>query len=585
MPETSWREIVAEKRLRQQATIPKDWVLLNLPPKEQLDVSNVPETCGLLSTKEIEITNSPVEVLLGNMANSVWSSVEVTTAFSKRAIIAHQLTNCLTEIFIERGRKRAEELDEHLKKTGNVVGPLHGKSVCYTNTLLPNNRQYKGLPMSLKDQINIKDIESTMGYVSWIGLYAKKNSVLADILESLGAVLYVKTNIPQTLMWPETFNHVFGRTSNPFNRSLTSGGSSGGEGALIALKGSPLGVGSDIGGSVRIPGAFNGVYGLRPSYGRIPYAGCVNSLEGQDSILSVLGPLSNSIGGIKSFVKGVVSQQPWLKDPLAVRKRWSEEEYQLIEHGSGEQLCFGILWDDEVIKPHPPIFRALQETKKALIEAGHKVIDWKPLKHGEIYTVARDIWGAGATEDYNVTSAPTGEPVIMSMSPEAEKIVANADTPSFRRPPDGISAYELWQVQKKKRDLRQEYVDYWQASVELTGTGRPVDAVISPSAPFVAPPHGLNTYANYTMIWNVLDYPALVIPVSKVDQTLDTKQSAHTFYGTEDQANYDLYEPETFKNAPISIQVVARTLEEEAVIAMSEIVDKALKEREYASRL
>ncbi|TFK31262.1 hypothetical protein BDQ12DRAFT_581048, partial [Crucibulum laeve] len=103
MPATSWREIVAEKRLRQKAAIPKDWILPNLPPKEQLDVSNVPETCGLLSMKEIEITNSTVEVLLANLANNIWSSVEVTTAFSKRAIIAHQLTNCLTEIFIERG--------------------------------------------------------------------------------------------------------------------------------------------------------------------------------------------------------------------------------------------------------------------------------------------------------------------------------------------------------------------------------------------------------------------------------------------------------------------------------------------------
>ena len=152
---------------------------------------------------------------------------------------------------MERALARAAELDDALKKTGKVVGPLHG------------------LPISLKDQICIKGLETTMGYVSWIGKYAEKNAVLVDILEECGAVPFVRTNVPQTLMvsrtysvskpvtliriqWPETFNNIFGRTTNPYNRSLTSGGSSGGEGALVALKGSPLGVGSDIGGYVSL---------------------------------------------------------------------------------------------------------------------------------------------------------------------------------------------------------------------------------------------------------------------------------------------------------------------------------------------
>jgi amidase len=105
----------------------------------------------------------------------------------------------LTEIFVDRALARAKELDEHLEKTGTVIGALHG------------------LPISLKDQVGIKQIESTigksehclffssfsnkrLGYVSWVGKFAEKNSVLVDILESLGAVPFVKTNVPQTLM-------------------------------------------------------------------------------------------------------------------------------------------------------------------------------------------------------------------------------------------------------------------------------------------------------------------------------------------------------------------------------------------------
>lgn len=95
-------------------------------------------------------------------------------------------------------------------------------------------------------------------------------------------------------------------------------------------------------------------------------------MEGQDSILSVLGPLTRSIAGLKIFMEAVIKAKPWLRDPLAVRKSWSEEEYKLVDHGYGKDLCFAIMWDDGVVVPHPPIQRALEMTKQALIRAGHK---------------------------------------------------------------------------------------------------------------------------------------------------------------------------------------------------------------------
>jgi amidase len=78
------------------------------------------------------------------------------------------------------------------------------------------------------------------------------------------------------------------------------------------------------------------------------------------------------MSGLKVFMKTVIAQKPWLKDPLAIRKKWDEDEYQLIEHGCGKHMCFGILWDDGNVIPHPPIIRALEITKKALITAGHR---------------------------------------------------------------------------------------------------------------------------------------------------------------------------------------------------------------------
>lgn len=93
---------------------------------------------------------------------------------------------------------------------------------------------------------------------------------------------------------------------------------------------------------------------------------------GQDSVPSVFGPLSNSMSGIKAFMQAVISQQPWLKDPLAVRKKWDDEAYALSEHGRGKQLCFAIMWNDGLVVPHPPVIRALEMTKAALLAAGHK---------------------------------------------------------------------------------------------------------------------------------------------------------------------------------------------------------------------
>lgn len=156
------------------------------------------------------------------------------------------------------------------------------------------------------------------------------------------------------------------------------------------MKGSPLGVGSDIGGhvprptpdfshlstllyrSIRYPSVFNGLYGFRPSSTRIPYSGAANTLEGLDSAPSVLGPLSNSLSGVKAFLKAVIGSEPWRLDPLCIRKKWDEDAYMLADRGNGKQLCFALMAHDGNAIPHPPIQRALKMVEAALIAAGHK---------------------------------------------------------------------------------------------------------------------------------------------------------------------------------------------------------------------
>jgi amidase len=236
-----------------------------------------------------------------------------------------------------------------------------------------------------------------MGYVGWINSFeGHPNDPRARVYESemvhelraCGAIFYVKTAVPHTLMVGETINNIIGYVSNPKNRLLSSGGSSGGEGALIALRGSPVGFGTDIGGSIRIPAAFNGLYGLRPSVGRLPYEGMANSMEGQNSILSVVGPLGTSIGALRLVVKSVLVRQPWLHDPLVHEIPWRSEQEQAVldlvksaSEGKGGHLVFGILRDDGIVRPVPPVRRAMDIVVKTIEKLGHKVIEWNPPSH------------------------------------------------------------------------------------------------------------------------------------------------------------------------------------------------------------
>jgi len=143
--------------------------------------------------------------------------------------------------------KQAKALDEFKEKHGKLLGPLHG------------------VPMSLKDQFNVNGLDSTLGYVGRAFAPATSDALIVEVLKQLGAVIIAKTNLPQSILWSETECPLWGLTTNPLNPDFTPGGSSGGEGALLALKGSLVGWGTDIGGSIRVPCHMNGLWGLKPS--------------------------------------------------------------------------------------------------------------------------------------------------------------------------------------------------------------------------------------------------------------------------------------------------------------------------------
>ncbi|KIM86867.1 hypothetical protein PILCRDRAFT_290181 [Piloderma croceum F 1598] len=239
-----WERIALQKRNDQENALAKfaDWRINVLKPTS--DVSQLP--LKKLTDGEQSIVNCDATTLADLIRKRVYTSVEVVFAFAKAAVVSQDATNYLTEIFIEEALDRAQELDKHLEVSGNVVGPLHG------------------VPVSIKDHIKIMGLDMSTGNISRAYKeYADKDAVVVDILRKAGAVLFVKTQNPQSYSSLETTNNICGRTINPFNTKFTSGGSSGSESASISCHGSNLGVGADIGCSIRVPAAHCSLHGLK----------------------------------------------------------------------------------------------------------------------------------------------------------------------------------------------------------------------------------------------------------------------------------------------------------------------------------
>jgi amidase len=110
------------------------------------------------------------------------------------------------------------------------------------------------------------------------------------------------------------------------------------------------------------------------------------------------------------------------------------------------------------------------------------------------------IWGAVGSADYEAVTSLSGEPIIGTMTAEVENFDAPPERATHRPPPLNLTAYQYWQVNIKQRELRQSYLDHWRETAALTGTGRPVDAIICPMAPYAAPPHGTNRWVSLRII-------------------------------------------------------------------------------------
>lgn len=535
-----------------------------------------------LSSNEKTILNEPIDHLVQDVQDKRRPAIEVLRAYGKAASMAHDKTNCLTEVFIKEAEWWLQD------GSINLQGPL------------------AGIPVSLKDSIAVGGFDVSVGYSINTGKPAPADGSLVRLLKSAGAVPFVKTALPITLLSFESFNDVWGRCLNPHNPKYSPGGSTGGEGALLAFGGSRIGIGSDVAGSVRAPAHFSGCYSLRCSTGRWPKQGVNTSMPGQEGIPSVFSPMARTLHDLSYFTRSFIQLEPWEFDHSVHPIPWREETYKQYATEK-KPLRIGVLRTDNVVDPSPACARALQTCVSALRASGHEIIPIDPPSPYRALVIASNLLNADGTATFRsyFRTGETDDPGAAAFGsymrlPRFVKWFHWAWTKYILR--DEVyagllafwhakSAAEQWTWVARREAYKAEWHDWWNSFAHpgtpeiLDGAG--LDIILAPPHALPATPHGAMSTAaaacGYTFLFNLLDYAVGVLPVTKVDpaQDMTTPAEVKAAMGKNGVSRgvWKFYDAVKMAGLPVGVQVVGRRLEEEKVLGVMQRLEGALEGR------
>ncbi|KAI9596277.1 amidase signature domain-containing protein [Syncephalis fuscata] len=485
------------------------------------------------------------------LAQKQFTALQAATVLGIRALNAQHKVNCLAEVLIKEAVEEARKMDEHMAEKG-PIGPLHG------------------LPISIKDSMIMKGHEACMGHSSLIGVKHPRDSVLIKCIRRAGAIPYVKTNVPQTLLTFECYNPVFGRTLNPHNKHVAPGGSSGGEGALLASKASVLGIGSDIGGSVRIPAHCSGIYALKPTSFRVPLAETLGEEGFQEYIPVSVGPMARDVASLELFMKALIEQEPWTEDSGCVPLPWRTWQ-------PPAKLCLGYYTYDGFLPAAPACQRAVRIAVDKLRAAGHEVVEFKPPNVLEAFTLFLGLLYADNLSD--VRAILGNDDRCQAITPQLEMTEMHWITRKIKM---WIATY--WY---KEPQLAQLLEISRARETALQECGRPFDAIICPGFGVPAVLHETAgkqfPMVCYTALHNVLDVTAGAIPVTTVDAKLDKQQENVSWLGGDAPISYientsrKFYDMDLLHGVPIGIQVFGERFSEERILGCMRIIDDCLK--------
>lgn len=456
-----------------------------------------------------ELTSLSATLMAEHIRQKKLSPLELTEAHLARIAALNPKLNAFAEIDGERAIRQAREASLNGKQP---LGPLYG------------------VPISIKSSIEVAGLRCEAGTRLRAGLVAEKDAVLVRRLREAGAIILGATNCPELLMAWETDNLLYGRTNSPWDLTRTPGGSSGGEAAAIAACCSAGGVGSDGGGSIRVPAHFSGICGLKPTPGRIPATGHFPVSVGPFALLGVVGPMARTVADLK--VLFAVMQGPDDGDPsfAPVPLRWpAKDELKKIRIGYFE--------DDGRTPVTPETRTAVRTAAESLKRAGFDVRPFRP----EGLELARQLWW----KFFGVAGGMLLGPMMKGHEDEL--------SPTLKQ-------FSSW-VARESPHTADTLLDTWiqrdVVRMQVFEQMREYPVLLCPVAAIPAFRHGERSWTvegktvNYLDAWsycewfNLLGMPGAVVPVGQSPEGL-----------------------------PIGVQIVAKPWEEELTLAIAEVIER-----------
>jgi fatty acid amide hydrolase len=488
------------------------------------------------------------------------SAVEAVEAHIARIEKVNANLNAVVVKRYDAARVEARDVDAR-RRRGETLPPL------------------AGVPITIKECLDLAGTPSTFGIVGRARSNTTSDDRYVARLRAAGAIVLGKTNAAQLLIFTETDNPLYGRTNNPWDLARSAGGSSGGEGAIVAAGGAALGLGTDIGGSVRIPASFCGIAGIRPTAGRLPDTGRLSVPIGQTGIASQVGPLARCVEDL-ALALDVLSNGdggPTLAPPVPL-KDWTVD---------ARKLRVGMFVDDGVMMPAPACRRAVEEAASMLAAAGATIVPWQPAP----VATAMAIWlgcmsadgGRGMKRLVRGEKVDKRAALFLSLSamPQALRSIVAPLLEFFGQPRLGGSlrlfqpgdAGRYWRMVEAAIDYRRDFHDGMDRG---RGDGA-IDLVLCPAYGVPAVHHGasadLPVAGAYSLLAPVLGFPSGVVPVSRVRAGEETDRPK-----TRDRVEATARRAEQGSaGLPVGVQLIARPWQEHVALAAMAVIERAAR--------
>lgn len=416
------------------------------------------------------------------------SPVEVVDAHIARILQVNPYVNAVTTPTFDRARHEARQAERRLLQRARGDVP-----------------PFLGVPFTLKEHYAAKGLPQTAGLLARRYALAPRDSAPMRRMADAGFILLGTTNVPEGLTWFETHNPVYGRTSNPWDTRRIPGGSSGGEAAIIGAGGSPVGIGGDIGGSIRNPAFFCGVPGHKPSGGVVPETGAWPGASGLIGRYKVVGPLARTVADLRAVMP--VLAGPDGEDPSVDDLPWqahpSVDLSQVIVHRVDKIGLQG---------PTHAVRQALDDAEAALTAAGVRVVPWQPPGLERAYELWANALSHAGAHRFSDQLVDFGEP--LQLAPRWREWLAGR--PRHIGPALALATVEA--VLHRFPTYGQEMasrVDQVRADIEAH-LG-PHGAMLLPPYHRTAPRHGPSAFAAvagfiYCAVLNPLQMPATAVP-------------------------------------------------------------------------